>query len=129
MKFGFGRKSNTVCITNERVLEIQNKVHLFKTTIEQKEDVVHEKRILVGLAIKKALLEIGKPTYDKVVYRLYFEHHYQLSDCYDHPEYIKAILQEIFGNTHSVIIESVKKRLEEFNTQPQIQEFLTVMSR
>ena len=131
MNLGFSKKSGTITeyVTNERISEIQNKVDLFKAKIDQKDSITYEKKVLVGLAIKKALLEIGKPTYDEVVHRLYFEHHCQLSDCYDHPEYIKSILEEIFGNAHKVIVESIKERLDEFNTQPQFQEFLIVMSR
>lgn len=89
---------------------------------------MHDKKTKVELAIKETLLEFGKPTYEKVVEYLYQEYHCVLTECYEHPEYLKTILQKIFGNAHMVIVESIKKHLES-DEQKSVQEFLTVIAR
>lgn len=88
-----------------------------------------DKKALVGSAIKQALVEVGEPTYNKVVENLYREYHCDLADSYEHPEYLNAILKQLFGNAHMVVVESIKKHLEKFNEQKPIQEFLTVISK
>ena len=88
-----------------------------------------DKKALVSSAIKLALMEIGEPTYNKVVENLYREYHCDLADSYEHPEYLNAVLKVMFGNSHMVIVESIKKHLEKFNEQKPIQEFLTVISK
>jgi hypothetical protein len=92
--------------------------------LDNKEEV---KRALVTLTIEKALLDIGKPTYDKVVKSLNAEYHCYLPDCYEYPEYLNKILLELYGNSGNVIVESITKQLEEFNHHKPIKKFLEVI--
>ena len=86
-------------------------------------------KALVTLATQKALVDIGKPTYDKVVEMLYSKYHCYLSDCYEHPEYLKQILEELFGSSHKVIIYAIQQTLKEFSGQEQIARFLQLISK
>ena len=90
-------------------------------------DVV--RKALVSLAIEKALFEIGKPVYEKVIEALYKEYHCYLPDCYEHPEYLKDILKKLYGNARDSIIKSIKKQLDEFSNHKQIARFLSVISK
>jgi hypothetical protein len=83
---------------------------------------------LVTLVIEMTLLEIGKPTYEKVVHDLYIKYHCYLSDCYKHPEYLSEILKELYGNAHDVIVAKINKQLE-FSYQKPIEKFLKVLSQ
>jgi hypothetical protein len=85
------------------------------------------KRALVTLSIEKALLDIGKPTYDKVLEILNTEYHCYLPDCYDHPEYLDEILKKLYGNVGKVIVESITRQLEEFNYHKPIKKLLEVI--
>jgi hypothetical protein len=67
------------------------------------------------LAVEKTLLNIGKQTYDKVIDMLNEKYHSYLTDCYEHPEYLSEILKELYGNSQNVIMQSIKKELEEFS--------------
>ncbi len=87
------------------------------------------KKALVSLSIEKTLLDIGKPTYDKVARELYDRYHCYLPDCYEHPEYLSEILKELYGNSHKVIVESIRKQLEEFSYHQPIARFLEVISK
>jgi len=92
--------------------------------LDNKEEV---KRALVTLAIEKALLDIGKPTYDKVLEILNIEYHCHLPDCYEHPKYLNEILRQLSGNAGKVIVESIARQLEEFNHHKLIKKFLEVI--
>ena len=85
-------------------------------------------KALVTLATQKALVDIGKPTYDKVVEMLYSKYHCYMSDCYEHPEYLSAVLKNLFGNSHVDIVNSIKKQLEEFSNKKPIGRFIEILS-
>ena len=84
---------------------------------------------LVSVAIEKALLDIGNGPYDKVVEELHKRYNCYLTDCYEHPEYLKQILEELFGSSHKVIIYAIQKTLKEFSGQEQIARFLQLISK
>ncbi|TLX93728.1 MAG: hypothetical protein E6K93_01325 [Thaumarchaeota archaeon] len=104
-------------------------------------DTTSDRKALVGSATKQALLKMGEPIYEKAVESLYhqyhctladcFEHpdHCTLTDCFEHPEYLNKILKEMFGVSYIVIVDSIKKQLEEFSYQKPIEQFLVVISK
>ncbi len=82
------------------------------------------KKALVSFAIEQALLEMGGATLlDKVADLLLKNHQSSISDCYDHPEYIKMVLKKLFGN-NTDIVQSIKKQLDEFAYQEPISAFI-----
>ena len=87
------------------------------------------KKALVSLVIETTLLEIGKETYDKVVHDLYKKHHCYLPDCYDHPEYLNEILKNLYGSAYGVIVEKIRKQLEEYSYHKSISHFVKILSQ
>ena len=55
-------------------------------------------KALVGLVIEKTLLDIGKPVYEKVTDSLYKKYHCYIHDCFEKPEYLKAVLRIYMEN-------------------------------
>ena len=86
------------------------------------------RKALVAFVIERELLKIGKGVFDQVTNRLYEEHHCYLEDCYEHPEYLAKVLKGLFGNSHTVIVESIKKELVDFTEHEQIERFLKIIS-
>ncbi|HKU32768.1 MAG TPA: hypothetical protein VJR22_02845 [Candidatus Nitrosotalea sp.] len=86
------------------------------------------RKALVTLAIETILLRIGKPAYDEIIGRLYRDYKCYFPDCYEHPEYLKKILDDIYGKCSGTIIESIKKQLEGFETQKGIDMFIARIS-
>ena len=86
------------------------------------------KKALVALAIEKALLDVGKPTYNEVVGKIYKDYHCYLPDCYESPEYLSRVLKELYGQSHLAIIESIKKYIGEMSTQEGIANFIMKIS-
>jgi hypothetical protein len=85
------------------------------------------KKALVAFAIEKALLDVGEPVFQKVTKTLKDEYNCYIPDCYEHPEYLKRILSDLYGNAHTAIIASIKGGLVEFSHQPQIQKFVITL--
>lgn len=84
---------------------------------------------LVSLVIEKTLLEIGRPTLDKTVEYLKENYNCRLQDCYEHPEYLNSVLQYIFGEGGNVIIESIKKQLEDYSYDNKIAFLIKTINR
>jgi len=85
-------------------------------------------KALVTLAVEKTLLNMGKPVLDEVQHRLFANYKSYIPDCYEHPEYLKNVLKELYGNCYNNIVQSIKKNLEEFITKKPIEHFLAVIS-
>lgn len=82
------------------------------------------KKALVTLAIEQSLIEFSDTILEVVQNRLKRDCDAYLPDCYEHPEYLIAILKELFGESHKTILNSIQKHLDEFSHQEPIQEFL-----
>ena len=90
--------------------------------------MINARKALVVLAIEKALLEVGKPTYDEVLGKLAEDYNCYLSDCYEHPEYLSRVLKDLYGQCHLAIIKSIEKFLVEMNAYKYIENFIIKIS-
>ncbi len=84
-------------------------------------------KALVTLAIEKTLLDIGKPVYEKVADSLYKKYHCYIPDCFEKPEYLKAVLKELYGESYNEIINSIEQELKEVIENKKIEKFLQVL--
>ncbi|HWY33334.1 MAG TPA: hypothetical protein VNX68_01730 [Nitrosopumilaceae archaeon] len=84
-------------------------------------------KALTTIVIGKTLLDIGKPVYDKVASRLYEKYHCYIPDCFEKPEYLKEVLEELYGASHKVIVYSIQEQLSEFAYKKKTETFLTVL--
>lgn len=85
------------------------------------------KKALVAFAIEKTLLSLGDPVYQKITKALKDDYNCYLPDCYEHPEYLKRILSDLYGNAHMTIINSIKSDLAEFSTRGPVQKFVLAL--
>ncbi|HXU96190.1 MAG TPA: hypothetical protein VFP45_07120 [Candidatus Nitrosotalea sp.] len=86
--------------------------------------MINARKALVVLAIEKALLEIGKPTYNEVLGKLAQDYNCYLSDCYEHPEYLSRVLKDLYGQCRMEIIKSIEQFLVEMKEYEDIQGFI-----
>lgn len=84
------------------------------------------KDLMVSI-IDLALVKIGGAAFDQVRDRLYTKYHCFVTDCYEHPEYLKDVLMEIFGDCSKVVIESIKNDFRKISPDPGIEPFLKIM--
>ena len=77
------------------------------------------------MAIERTLLKTGgTPILDEVNSRLYKKFNSSISECYEHPEYLKKILQEIFGEAHHEMTKTIVKELATFNYDDKVMQFI-----
>jgi hypothetical protein len=84
-------------------------------------------KALVTLAIEKTLLNIGKLVYDNVIDRLDKKYQCYMPDCFEKPEYLKAVLKELYVETYNEIVNSIQQELKEFVDNKRIERFLQVL--
>ena len=87
------------------------------------------KKELFSAVVEDALNEIGTLALDMVWSRLVQEYHCSIADCLGYPEYLKKVLNQIFGYADMVIIERIKERLAQFSSEQPVHEFLLVFSK
>lgn len=87
------------------------------------------KRALVSFTITETLLELSQSASNEVGDRLYAKYNCYFSDCLEHPEYLKDILYEIFGEGSSSIIKTIRDKLKKFEDQQPISNFLFVLTK
>ncbi len=86
------------------------------------------KKTLVTLALKNTLLELGVQEFDKVVSMLRKDFNASLEDCFENPEYLKQILQDLFGDSYPDVLSSLNENMKEISSQQDIKDFLQVLS-
>jgi len=91
-------------------------------------DINQAKKALVALAIETVLLKMGKTVYDEVNSRLYENYRCYIPDCFENPEYLKRVLQGLYGNASDNIIQAIKKEIGEFAEQKGMNNFIAVIS-
>ena len=86
------------------------------------------KKTLVTSIIENALINIGEGTYASVINQLVSTQNCTLQDCYEHPEYLKAILMRYGSYIYESTISSIKSKLKEFEHDKEIAVFLKGIS-
>jgi DNA-binding NtrC family response regulator len=84
---------------------------------------------LVSYVIEQSLLKVSSAAVQEVGDRLFARYGCYFSDCLEHPEYLKSILHEIFGNGATAITDTIKESLADFEEQKPISLFLSIMCR
>lgn len=83
---------------------------------------------VVTASVEKSLLEMGILELDLVTSRLKEDYNCEISDCLDHPEYLKEILGDLFGNSYNEIMKSIQESFEKTNMEKPLEDFLTVLN-
>ena len=86
------------------------------------------KKTLVTSIIENALINIGKGTYATVINQLASTQNCTLQDCYEHPEYLKAILMRHGSYIYNSTISSIKSKLKDFEYDKEIVAFMKGIS-
>ncbi len=82
---------------------------------------------LVASAMDLALVKLGGVAFDEVNDRLHKKYNCFITDSYEHPEYLKDVLIEVFRDCSKVITESIKQDLNKTSPDPGIEQFLKVI--
>lgn len=87
----------------------------------------NDSRAALVLSIEIVLMRKGGPQYHQVLARLERDYECKIFDCYEHPEFLKSVLQEVYPNDYQKIIDDLIVELDEMATQKEIAEFLNLL--
>jgi ribosomal protein L37E len=85
-------------------------------------------KTLIELAVEKSILSMGHPELQLVISKLHHDYNCTISDCMEHPEYLKAVLSDLFGHCHYDIVNSIDKTLKMTSMEKPITDFLRVIT-
>lgn len=85
------------------------------------------KKGIVLLAIERSILERNGEKYETVAKQLGTKFGCGVADCYEHPEYLKEILKEMYGDSFVAVADSIVAKLEEFKEDSKISRFIDVI--
>ena len=64
------------------------------------------------LCVEVVLMRRGNINYTLVVCKLDVLYHCSIIDCYDHPEYLRTVLKEVYWKEYNSVLEDIKLELE-----------------
>ncbi|MDE1769543.1 MAG: hypothetical protein KGI28_03180 [Thaumarchaeota archaeon] len=77
-------------------------------------------------SIEVVLMRNGNENYNLVLAKLGARYDCKIMDCYDHPEYLKTILHEVYKENYTSIINEIRLELGTFDTE-EISDFINIL--
>jgi hypothetical protein len=92
------------------------------------EDERNIRRVMRCVAVYMALLDLGMKDFEKIRQKLYDYYGRTIADCYNHPEYLREVLEELYGNKSNEIVKSIRKYFGKEIENESVSDFLEVLS-
>jgi hypothetical protein len=86
-------------------------------------------RAALALSIEIVLMRRGGPQYHRIIAKLENYYDCKIFDCFEHPEYLKAVISEVYPNDYHAIIQDLRIELDELASQKEIIEFLELLEK
>ncbi|WP_428324343.1 response regulator transcription factor [Nitrosopumilus sp.] len=103
--------------------EIIQNTHRF--CLPPKDELENMQKTMTTLALKNTLLELGHDELDKVISILQKDYNLTLDDCYDNPEDLKHVLQDLFGESYDNILHSLRSNMKEISSHNSTKNFIS----
>lgn len=88
-----------------------------------------DEKMAILACMEKILMESGAD-YNLIISRLQINHNATLVTCCEHPDYLRDVLEEIFGEKSKEIIKKISDYLREFDDENKsINEFLEKLEK
>lgn len=87
----------------------------------------NDSRAALVLSIEIVLMRKGGPQYHQILAKLENYYDCKIFDCFEHPEYLKAVISEVYPNDYQNIIQDFKVELDDLALQKEIAEFLKIL--
>ena len=104
-----------------------DKRHLFLPHAKATKMSENPYKAVVAISVEVVLMRKGGPQYQLAVARLERDYECKIFDCFDHPEYLKSVLQDVYGKDYSDLVEKIEMELGESASEKDIAEFLGVL--
>lgn len=77
--------------------------------------------------VELVLMRRGNANYHLVMARLASLYNCKISDCYEHPEYLKTVLKDVYKEEYNPIVSQIKSYLAELANVKEIIDFFKIM--
>ncbi|HZS73258.1 MAG TPA: hypothetical protein VFA69_02030 [Candidatus Nitrosotalea sp.] len=77
--------------------------------------------------VELVLMRRGNANYHLVMARLGSLYGCKISDCYEHPEYLKTVLKDVYQEDYKSIVSQIKSYLAELANVKEIVDFFKIM--
>ena len=84
-------------------------------------------KALVAISVEVVLMRTNGPQYFSVTAKLEGDYGCKITDCFEHPEYLKNVLRNVYGDSYGKILEDLESELGEIASEKEIQDFLNVL--
>lgn len=78
--------------------------------------------------MEQSLVEVGPAVLNVVSSEIFEKYQCHIPDCYEHPEYLNTVLDEMSSPIRNMIVKHIRNQLEEFSYKEEIQKFLDKLS-
>lgn len=82
---------------------------------------------MVVLSVEVVLMRKGGPQYHLVLARLERDYGCKIYDCFERPDYLKAVLQDVYGSDYKTIVDNLEGELGEIASEPDVVGFLKAL--
>lgn len=82
---------------------------------------------LVVLSVEVVLMRRGGPQYHLVLARLERDYGCKIYDCFEHPDYLKSVLKDVYGSDYKTIVDSLEGELGEIASEKDVASFLEAL--
>ncbi len=84
-------------------------------------------KALVTISIEVVLMRAGGPQYFLILSRLERDYDCKIADCFEHPEYLKNVLKDVYENSYGGILDDLEAELGEIASEKEIRSFLNTL--
>lgn len=86
-------------------------------------------KTLVAISVEVVLMRIDGPQYFLVPTKLERDYDCKIIDCFEHPEYLKNVLKDVYENSYDKVLEDLETELGEIISEKEIQDFLNILKK
>jgi hypothetical protein len=77
--------------------------------------------------VELVLMRLGDANYHLVMAKLGSLYHCKIMDCYDHPEYLKTVLKDVYKEKYHSVVSQIHSYLGDLADEPEIIAFFKTM--
>lgn len=84
-------------------------------------------KALVAISIEVVLMRTSGPQYFSVLARLERDYECKIADCFEHPEYLKNVLKDVYDESYGAILDDLESDLGDVTSEKEIKDFLKAL--
>jgi len=86
-----------------------------------------QRKLALVSCLEVVLMSMGNTKYNLLVTKLDSLYDCTVRDCYEHPEYLKPALKEVYTEDYNSIIEQIKVHLGDLSNEDDLANFFKIM--